>query len=884
MVSSKKLMAAALVASAGLAFVSCEGMEEWLDNNKDSLTSEVTIAANASQFDENGKATLTLTVNPACVSQIVAVVAVGEEAENGYEAVDPSALGFEGEVTIAANATSATIEVTVDLDAAAGKEAVFTIASVDPSALVKIGEAKTAYVKVPAKPAKLDLSGAQVWSIIGSFNDWAADIDLAKISDSPEAWEVKGAEFGGEFKFRGNHAWGNDFDLGSSNAVVLGDTLYLAHKGANINIDNGTYDVVLYPESLIAVITAAAVEPDNILSWNVSYDGCDWLEGDLSYGQLEAFTVSDTDTEKYYYPFVVDLSEDDDMAALLASEDAPAFFASLQKSIDEVLEYYMDYYEATREELVPELFYNEENDGTTLYNEGLAAGNYQFAVLSLNELGILDGCYKVISFSKAEDAISIYPWFESYNKREDWGAEWDGWYTGYEGKYYWFVGQAPGAAYITCDTYTDDELVYYYDGNMVDMYNYTASGIADYVYAGYDMETLAYYYVVTALDEDGIFEDYTSTWGLTGETNLYIIAFDADGNILQDYGVSVIDIPEYVEVPIDWAEQSDWAVNYDATVETGYEDYPQAVVVTACTAKYFDVSIYDEGTIENYGIEAVADDLGDWSSYMGTYTMDDLVGYGAVGTCDDLPFVTPCRDLKNGLDIIILAYDENGKFTGEWYSEPLAGLEEEAPAELTLVEDWSIELDGDPFVYGNYTYCYVTVNAPDIQYFWIEENTDEDLDYYYGGSVSNLLSDYEADFMSELAKGSEMSDLAFTIDDGYAYFLVWNFGDTYLYLMEFDENGASTGRYAKCAVNIPEIASDEISAMKNVRFIVRDSAKVRKNTIKSLKANMKPANLQAKAARHTKVLNTNRPSVSRKSNVALKSDAKRVKKLPMNVK
>lgn len=136
---------------------------------------------------------------------------------------------------------------------------------------------------------EVDLSGADVWSLIGDFNSWGADVDLQKTASSPETWEVKGVALSGGVKFRGNHDWGN-YDLGAKDAVESGKELALVHKGGNITVAEGTYDVVLYPTELKAVFTLAeGPEPQGIIT--LDGDFSDWadIEGvsDGTYGQLK---------------------------------------------------------------------------------------------------------------------------------------------------------------------------------------------------------------------------------------------------------------------------------------------------------------------------------------------------------------------------------------------------------------------------------------------------------------------------------------------------------------------------------------------------------------------------------------------------------------------
>lgn len=612
------------------------------------------------------------------------------------------------------------------------------------------------------------------------------------------------------------------------------------------------------------------------LDWTVRYLGCQWIEGLYSKGQIEVLEVSNTDVEKFYNVSLFNLSDEEEAEeAAWFAEDPEGYIEALQENIDATLEAYSSYYGYTFEELVPLLFYNEENDGSEMLFYGQPAGSYTFVLLSMDEKGQLDGGYKVVSFNKEVDALQIYDWGVNYQENEAYTAAYDGWIDGYEGSYYYVVGQAPGAAYVIVDSYNDDELDYFYDGNVKDLLDYTQSSIKDNMAAGYTMDDMGF-----EVDEDGAFDAYLSTYGLTGLTNIYVIAFDADGNILASYGKSEVDIPESQPDPIEWVEKADWAINYDAEADTENTEYPQALVTTACDAGYFITAVMNAGTLEEYGLDVIGEYLMSSSGVPGVYydygyTFEELVEYDVIHSA--VPSLDAYSGLENGLEAYIFGIDENG-LTGEWHMEIIDGIEEIVlePVEPVLQSDWSVELDGEPFNYGNYTYCYVKVNAPGIKYFWLEENTDEDLEYYYGGSVATLLEAYQEDLAKEVAQGTPIDELIFSGEDEDAYFVVWNPGaQTSIYLMEFDEKGMATGRYSKTDLFIPEPEEEEEAVPALAPKCNKASLKG-KVTAKPFKAQLsckqaaRPA-LQPKVRKAVKVENFK--SVTRQA-VAVKADQK----------
>ena len=819
MLIRRTIWAAALAVVAGSVFVACNKDEKEDDNTGNAV---VSIFAQNESFDAEGKATVNLAVSGDATEDIVTTIAVGSQAEEGFTAVAAAAVTVESSVTIAKGTKSVSVDVTVDLSKVSdGQEAVITIAAAKGA---KVDEtAHTAYIKVNAsnsygpKPEE----GASEWSIIGTVlgTNWDTDFVAA---ETDGIYVVKNVTLTADSKFKFRYQ--KDWTVNRGGVFAeFGKGFECTQNGPDITVGTeGVYDIYYNSklEQIGVVTTGGEIEwvsagPAGTLDWTVEYKGCQWVEGYYAYGQLEVFEVSNTDVEKYYHVLYVDLSEDDDVAALIA-EDAKVFFATLQEDIDSYIAAEMEEYDESFDEAVPYVLYNEENDGTQIMFYGAAAGNYQLAVLPITvdfekETAKLDGTYKIINVTKTEDALEIYPWFESYNKRSDWGTEWDGWVEGYEGSYYWVAGQASGAAYVAVDSYTDDELVEYYDGNMVDMYNYTASNIADYVAAGYEMEDLAYYGLVSEVESDGSFEDHLSTYDLTGLTNVYIIAFDAEGNILADYGVSEIEIPEYVEDPIEWAERTDWALNYDATVDTGDTTYSQAVVITACDADYFVTTICDAGSSQEYTLDEIGADALYYVTLYGAYgyTVDDLAEYGIVHT--SVPAVEGWTGLENGMEAYVFGITNAGKLTGEWHMEVLTGIEEVPvePLELQLVSDWTVTLVGGIYADDEgEDVINIESNLPGIKYYLMEENTQDDLDNYYGGTVDGLISDYDAFIATYIKQGYTIGELAYSAEDPQESIYVYNPGiQTTVYVIEFDESGAATGRYGACAVTMPEASA-----------------------------------------------------------------------------
>ena len=642
----------------------------------------VSIKADAS-FSAAGEAAVTVSLSAASTKNVTVTLAVSTEAQSGYTAVSAADLSFNSTVTLPVGSTSASVKVSTDISKLdKDNQAVIIIASADGATIDK--NAATAYISVP------DTEG----------------IPSSKLFE---------------------------------------------------------------------------------LDWTVKYNGLQWIDGWYSLGQRESFTVTDTDGS-YYYPVIVNFDEEGSIIAAIQS-NPDEVIATIQEEVTSSLKKEMELWGETLEVAMYWVLYNEDNDSPDIDLKGRPAGKYEFAVFAVDDEGIVTGGYKAISFNQQDDPLAFYPYVDQAKLNANWSAAFDEWRFG--GESFWITGKAPGAKYVFCKWFTDDEIEEYF-GSITDMLNTYGANFQDMLYEGDSMEEIG----LAEVDANGNFEFVLYTDQEEGPFPTYIIGFDADGKVLSDYGFCEVETEE--PVPIEWEEQTswvvnydpahpegvtasvcdadyyiiqtyhpgywaddatlediaenalylvnmfglsecleygyafdsvpgiylfddayygarngyiiymfgidergnptgkyhteilagreeiplvertDWAANYDARVDTGDDDYPYAVVVTKCDAKYFDVSVYNAGIVDKYGIETVIDRIGEWSEALEYYgiTMADLAEYGAVGTPDTLPFVTPYDDLKNGMDLILLGYDETGAFTGEWHYEVLEGMEE----------------------------------------------------------------------------------------------------------------------------------------------------------------------------------------------------------------
>lgn len=158
--------------------------------------------------------------------------------------------------------------------------------------------------------------------------------------------------------------------------------------------------------------------------------------------------------------------------------------------------------------------------------------------------------------------------------------------------------------------------------------------------------------------------------------------------------------------------------------------------------------------------------------------------------------------------------------------------EEEYPFEgtLQLQSNWSVKLDGEPYYYDDsYPIIDVVVNLPGIQYYWLEDNTQDDLDRWYGGSVEGIASAWQTNYINDIKSGYyTIEEMLWYDKDPATYIDIYNVGATTIYVLEFDKDGYATGRYGASQVVIPELPDYEgedeggyFADKKSVRVKVR---------------------------------------------------------------
>ena len=132
--------------------------------------------------------------------------------------------------------------------------------------------------------------------------------------------------------------------------------------------------------------------------------------------------------------------------------------------------------------------------------------------------------------------------------------------------------------------------------------------------------------------------------------------------------------------------------------------------------------------------------------------------------------------------------------------------------ELTYMSDWSVQIDAFPYPYpvseDEDDHIDIIATVPGISYFWVEANTQADLDKYYGGTVEGLVSFFSKSISSAVAGGASITSQCFSAEEAnVAYAKYWAAGRTTFYIMEFDASGKATGRYGTTELTLKDYLS-----------------------------------------------------------------------------
>ena len=149
------------------------------------------------------------------------------------------------------------------------------------------------------------------------------------------------------------------------------------------------------------------------------------------------------------------------------------------------------------------------------------------------------------------------------------------------------------------------------------------------------------------------------------------------------------------------------------------------------------------------------------------------------------------------------------KYDGSSYSGEGGGGEGEegggGSTQLSLQSNWTVSITGTELEFDEEDNAYIEgfATAPGSSYLYFETFTDEELAQYAKGDIATIIPDLESDIAAQLAKGSKMDDLLY--EAGGVYIPYYDAGETYVYMLDFDTNGKSTGKYGKVRVVMPEV-------------------------------------------------------------------------------
>ena len=294
--------------------------------------------------------------------------------------------------------------------------------------------------------------------------------------------------------------------------------------------------------------------------------------------------------------------------------------------------------------------------------------------------------------------------------------------------------------------------------------------------------------------------------------------------------------------------EASWTVSYEGYLPVEFEDGTddcEVIKVSGTGTESFYVFVQRGNWFE----EQVENNVDLLMAFAEQYLQDDLEYYASYGwEFDDFvvtedPHYEYYDEFYNGtVEIFAIGMDKNGKNTGKfaWTKIEKTGSSKgdytggdtgggddgdddgdddipEIDVQMQLQDNWSVEIVGEPYKYSNYEFIDVKVSLPGIKYYWLESNTDEELEFYYKGSLEYLAASWQAVFAESLADGDTMDDILWSSSAPAEYMFYYGAGETTIYVVEYDENGKATGRYGTSTVTLPEMA--EAASMPRIRVL-----------------------------------------------------------------
>ena len=351
--------------------------------------------------------------------------------------------------------------------------------------------------------------------------------------------------------------------------------------------------------------------------WSVSYLGFipftyQDLYGDTVTEDSEVFEIKGTGSEYYYYALV----ESGFYAEYVQRGTQSSIGEIVAGWIEEDLEYYSQYSDGlTAADMI------EQGEQRVGYDE-FKNGDYEFFIFGTNANGNYNGKYAWCSFTKTGSSVTDDPGLDvTMTLQNNWTLTITGTELEYDddGDSYLLANvTAPGSTYLYVDSYTDEELEEYADGDIANVAAYVQSQLLEGLEDGDSVSDYLY-------QAGDLYVPYNGP----GETYFYILDFGANGMATGKYGKVKIDLPDLTFTPVltgPLTFQAGWKASYGGLV-SGYN----RINVTGVTDSYFMFDLFDgeiaAADLEESLIEMVAYNINEYGYvYNGPSDYDDWSG------------------------------------------------------------------------------------------------------------------------------------------------------------------------------------------------------------------------------------------------------------------
>ena len=148
---------------------------------------------------------------------------------------------------------------------------------------IDCGEGKFTVIYDPENETVTVKEGT-VWSLIGDFNSWGADVDMTLVDG---LWVAEGVDLTGGWKIRKNHDWAENR---GGVFAAFGEPFAVTNGGENINCGDGKFTVKYNPAEETITVEAASYGWSVIGvngDWSTDYDMIETMPGIWMSGAIE---------------------------------------------------------------------------------------------------------------------------------------------------------------------------------------------------------------------------------------------------------------------------------------------------------------------------------------------------------------------------------------------------------------------------------------------------------------------------------------------------------------------------------------------------------------------------------------------------------------------